>query len=1452
MLTYTTQEGVQENQISMENMPVYAPYFRKFGVLRAVQLAVPKLNKLETLELPKETVLHYMPEDETELGIPQNHTILSNNTRVIMTEHVIVPGADKGNPRLLPVPAAQYIRQYHRDNRRTRPMTKPETTMRDVNTIVVENYSLLNHLYRYPTNYFRAYSKWWNVQAALWKKVAEVSKNYPQRNQFLQCRLPTLLPTMQQLRRGEGEMTRNLLGSFTQPEALFVLEIWKWLGERRSESVLAHCPPERMEKMNLIFIEGDRWIVLNLGLLNQWRKRPEAEGGNEKHKGVLEPLALQKRFLRLLMTLMEVRTVTDSEAQMAPTAGIDTAVVDTPEATDVMVVARAEPVKLVIPQEDGSTAKIKLTANLNLDRLPDALVEETPENQAAIDEAITKDLEALDHLMARFEEQMADGEEDSPVDTSTGEVSAMVKYEPQERSLAGSVMARVDQQTDAGLVSGAEYRRMTALSTAFQRLPNPFGEGTLEDMLDIPKDDLQLATDSHMPDMITVPDKSMLKSTIGDYDKQYLDKVYRKDLIRSILGMQHAGVAITGLQVESYEDVLNSYEKFSVQLTPVVGKVSTVYFKLPKVHADGTYTDNGSRYRMRKQRGDVPIRKLSPAKVALTSYYNKVFVNRSEKQVNNYPGWLTNQIALAAMDEANTLITNSMLADVSDTTIRTPRIYSIMATRFRSFHSGDFHFFFDYHARKAEFGAAKVEAVEKDGLLVIGSRNGNLLVVDNSDTIYEARGLELSTIGSMESILNITGAAPAEMAEIRVFGKQIPVGLFLAYQLGLTELFKLMGVTPRKVPTGTRAHMSEDEIAIRFEDEMWIFPQDRTSRTLILAGLASYDRITRNYSSHLFDRKDIYFNVLEQSRIGVRYLREMDLMTELFVDPITEEILKEMGEPTDFIGLVLRACALLETDWSPAETDMEYMRIKGYERFAGAVYGELVKAIRTQRSRGSAANAKIDMHPDAVWIGVQLDPVKKAVEESNPVHNVREREEVTFSGVGGRSARSMVGRTRVFHPNDMGVISESTKDSADVAITTFTTADPTITNVRGLTRRFDPSKDGITSVMSSPALLSPGADRDDPKRVNFIPIQHSSGTFAKGYRPTPLRTGYERVLAHRVDDMFAVTAEQDGEVTSLNDKGMVVTYADGSTRSIPLGRRFGKAASLVFPHQLSTTFALNQKVKKGDVLAYNERYFQPDLLTPGQVVWKAGLLVKTAIMENPDTLEDSSVISAKVAEELETELTSVRDIVVSFDQAIHGLVEVGTEVEIEDILCTIEDAVTAENNLFDDTSLDMLRLIAANTPRAKYKGKVEKVEVFYHGEVDDMSDSLAEIATAGDRERKRNARALQQQALTGKVDSSTRIQGKPLPADNLLIRIYITGPQSAGVGDKAVFANQMKTVIGRVMNGVNETASGIPLDAIFSYQSISNRIVRSPEIIGVTNSLLKLISKRVANAYKGK
>ena len=67
---------------------------------------------------------------------------------------------------------------------------------------------------------------------------------------------------------------------------------------------------------------------------------------------------------------------------------------------------------------------------------------------------------------------------------------------------------------------------------------------------------------------------------------------------------------------------------------------------------------------------------------------------------------------------------------------------------------------------------------------------------------------------------------------------------------------------------------------------------------------------------------------------------------------------------------------------------------------------------------------------------------------------------------------------------------------------------------------------------------------------------------------------------------------------------------------------------------------------------------------------------------------------------------------------------------------------------------------------------------------------------------------------------------------------------------KGVFGSQLKTIFSKVMSGVNETESGEPIDAMFSYSSIANRIVNSPEIMGTTNTLLRVLSKHVAKVYK--
>jgi hypothetical protein len=301
--------------------------------------------------------------------------------------------------------------------------------------------------------------------------------------------------------------------------------------------------------------------------------------------------------------------------------------------------------------------------------------------------------------------------------------------------------------------------------------------------------------------------------------------------------------------------------------------------------------------------------------------------------------------------------------------------------------------------------------------------------------------------------------------------------------------------------------------------------------------------------------------------------------------------------------------------------------------------------------------------------------------------------------------------------------------------------------------------------------------------------------------------------------------------------------------SIEIGRRYGNVSDATIPHSLVTNLKPGDKFKVGNIIAYNEGYFKPDPLDKTQVLWKSGVMAKVAIVESPHTFEDASVISQRLAEYLGTAVTNVRMVTVNFDHHIRDLVKVGSTVNAESILCMIEDSVTADNDLFDEESLDILKAMSSNAPTSKYAGVVEKIEVFYHGDLEDMSESLREIAVKSDKERMSKLRALGKKPTSGQIDGSVRIDKDPLDMDSAVIKIYITKTMAAGIGDKGVFGNQLKTIFSHVMTGINKTEAGDDIDAHFSYLSIANRITLSPEMIGTANSLLMTMSKQVAEKY---
>lgn len=1066
----------------------YQFFHRNFVLRSASQFTRPPLPLITRFELPNLAMVHYVPPSVTNPWPSEDLLFYRNNGKPLRVTHHTTLVETKGNPRLQPGDVNTLIRQFRTANPRFRPAIDIEAMKRDPRMIVTHNYGLLFTRYKYQRNLFTFHNRWHNVFATLFQSVGQnVKSGY---HQYLELQLPQKLPPRTMLdKSAEGWNTRNM-GVFNSYEMIFLHHLWVWMGEQRERGLLHKYIPD-VSGVKLILREGDRFTVIDLSLLEQWRKPSQAErrAWEDEHrqnpelaplkKGMWTPSELQRAFLRLLMAAMEVRNkdLPENLGDELTQQG-ETVLDDQGAAEPAVVDTGADPETITSATQDGELSEADAYKGYD---------EEV--DRANFMAEIDKDLEALEIVGATDEEaplpELIDETEEAPIlaeSAVTDEPNQPLKepeFFPTEPSDAFKKM--LARAADSGAITAAEYRRLEEASERFSNLPAPLNDdGTMAEFVKVPPEKLKIEESPSIPDQKTIIDKTMLKSSLLNFNRRYAREVMQRDISAMVAQLQAAGVMINNYDVEEVEDITGTHYQYTIQVKPIEGAATTLSMKIPKVDDEGNFKINGVNYRMRMQRGDMPIRKISPYQVALTSYYGKVFVERSQRKVNDWGKWVNNAIMAHGLNPSDTTVTNMVPGSGFDKEALVPRTFSSIAMRFR-----EFTLMVEGKPYKCNFDMSKVERLRmKPGFVVMGvhEESQSQLLCGYDENLYLMdKGAALRLAPAIETLLGLDARkAPVEFAELKVFGKMIPIGVVLGYLLGWETVLQLVKPPSlRTVPVGKRAGLVDDEWAIHFDDKTYVFSRRDKLATMVFGGWREFSETTSRFPSSEFNKKDVYFNLFEEKKLGVRYLRELDLLEQMFVDPITRDLLIEMGEPTVFTKLLLRAGELLCDDKHPDSQDTRYMRIKGYERFAGAVYAELVRSVRIHNGRPGKHRYGLELNPYAVWIGIQQDPAKDQVSEINPIQNLKEAEAVTYSGTGGRGSRSMVKATRIYHRNDMGVISESTVDSSDVAINVFTSADPQFNSLRGTAKPYDPKTGGATALLSTSALVSPGSTKDD-------------------------------------------------------------------------------------------------------------------------------------------------------------------------------------------------------------------------------------------------------------------------------------------------------------------------------------------------------------------------------------
>ena len=1502
-------------------MMIYNSYYRNYGLRRMDMLISPVRAPLAEMDLPRSSLYHYVPQTASDVGPRNDELVFRSVNRAVSLMFMNEPRSLVGNPRVRAIDIQSKVKDFYLQNRNYRRLKDLASVEGSVDVQVAVSYSLINERLHYIVTKYSAYQQWYNVAATAWKNIADVARQ-SQRHQFVPIYIPQSIPSPATLSRFSDEMTIQGLTFFQTPEDYMLLEIWKWLTDRRSKSILNAVRPEDLHKINLLFVDRNCWYVLNLARINAWRIAPagevtgpvvdfekkdsedDAREGKNKQVGdgaikatnPQKPILLAKMFLRGLMSITGTREQSADEVKqafaeakadvnqpmpsnpVAPTgvkselerAAEQEADISDEELAQLRAFRARQQTNLLgtdlgedidIRGEDDFASELKLAEKVSrATQRAEASDVDAKELDAMSAQALAELETSLDEdfqVLETIEKKRAEREAKLSEEAVSEELLPLPAEEPYSADPAVQLMKLCDDEVEHGLMTGSDYRRFERLSTKFHSITMPNGQ-SLAEFVKIDPKDLEVEVPKPTVDKfgLEVPG-SEVGSVVEKMNSQYIEKVMDRDIAAMVLSVQQGGLALTDMKIKELKDITGHDREYTVRLVPIEGEPTTIKFTYPIPNKRGVFRAGGVDYRFRLQQGvSMPIKKTDEREVVLTSYYGKTFIRKPDFKVSDYQSWICNQIRAADLQGKGVSNVTSE-PDLSERW-RCPLYFTYIGREISSFQaqalgkSYQFNFQGNEAIRTELFGEQALKQLEHAGARIIAKSNdGDYLVMENDNSIARVTtdGLRVEA-GSIEMVLGFNARkAPVEYTQLSTMGQEIPIGFILGYYYGFTWLLRRFRPKFRKLLRGAKASLQDHEYMVQFADETFIFDRREIMNTLIFSGWNKYRNSIRNYTFREFNDQGVYMNVLEDSGVSFRILSELKRMKRMFVDPITRDLLIEMKEPVEFDKLLIRATELLVDGYVPLVRD----RVRGYERFAGAFYHEIVRTMRAHDNRYGRNKAKLDFNPTEVNKAILSDSAKMQVTEINPIEDIKQIEAISHSGTGGRSPRALTQSSRVYKMEEhSGLVSEATVDNDKVAVNAYMAANPKIVNLRGINEPYDPATDKIDSLVSTSMLVSPASDRDDGKRVNFINIQHGHGISCVGYRSPIVRTGEESKIAQRTSDIFATIAERAGTVVSSNKDGIIVEYDNGERVGVQLGRRYGGASSLTYPFTVVTDLKAGEKVEAGDAIAYNTNFFERDYLVPKGVIWKSGTPMMVALTVSPATYEDSSAVSRQAAERLTTFITERRAIVVNFDQAIHEMVKAGQKVDVFDSLCVVEDSLTSGNDMFKGATAATLRQYGADAPRAKVKGTVEGLEIRYNGDKADMSPSLRAIADTLDRQMAAVQRASGQDVLTGRTYNHYRVEGKPLMPKTAVITVLITHEVPYSVGDKSVLGNQLKTVNGDVVDKPMVTESGVVIDKEFGSIAVGARIVRNPYLIGTTSRLAKRLGEMAVDAYQGK
>lgn len=994
---------------------------------------------------------------------------------------------------------------------------------------------------------------------------------------------------------------------------------------------------------------------------------------------------------------------------------------------------------------------------------------------------------------------------------------------------------------------------------------------TISDEEDILPGNIQVPTTDHS-DSLHIHNDEMSKSRYENYRKTYMEQGFDSDMVKAFTSLNTKDNAfyITDIKITDNSDSMNYLELWEVTVVDQYGVKSTIKLDIPKIYDNKYFLLGGNLKTLENQNVPLPIIKTGPNRVIITTNYNKIFMERYDTKSTTTVSRLAKMVSFD--EDHKYFVTGSNIVD--NHTYDIPLSMSEISKHITEFKSNKVHLYFNM---KMDI-MVKNNPDRTSNTVWIGSRNGEDIIIDKST----GKTLQGETI--LDIILNnvpeeyVAAYNSVKTSKVNMYVrmkmnmKNVPCLFIICYWSGLNFVLEKSNAKYRWVPDDVgRSHAGANEIRIRFADGSLYYENDEFTELLLNPLLT-------------LNTKDIEFNAMSQSETwedilvniygSYRSLNVIKAFNEWMIDWITLEILQMYNLPENITELIIHGIRMLSDNRYTDEINDSLQRMRHAEVIPSMVYYRL--ASQYARYVSSGGKSKMTLPQDAIVKDLLALTTLEDTSVINPVLELSKDASISKRGYRGTNLSEAYTRSlRTYSQDSIGKIATTTATGPNVGVQKYLTHEPDIVNIRGIrenSKTVDEMSEG--NVMSSAEMLVPLAlVHDDATRVGMSVKQSGHVVPSEVSYPSLLSNGADESIRFRLSSEYVVNAAEDGKVVEYDEQSgmMVVQYKPydqkpGKFRAFKLSPDVVKnsGGGIYFDKQLTTHLKVGDTFKKGEPLAYHNKFFTYSK-TNG-LCYNIGPLVRVVLYATSEAYEDGGWVTEDVAEMMASSIVYKETAQIDKNANISDIVKIGNHIKVDDKLIAFSTGTNDANlnkllsMLDDDTTSDLQQ-----GKKASHAGEIVDIIIYSQVDPEDCSPSVKKLLTDYRAKVQRvgnvlnkydksdgivKAGYMNRRPETDVKDKYGKIKGVET---DILIEFYVKHVYNLSIGDKIILYSANKNTISKVIpndqRGWSEGNPDDPIQGAISPSPLAKRFLGGPPIVLANTTCLIELKRKILKIW---